>query len=156
MRVHRDILVAVLILTAQLAVAVTTEADQDEPQFQADVYNELYEAHVKCDENLDQSRSEFIVEMFDRHRGNRVSKELLIKLLRHNIRIAREELSERLEERERYVSERVNELENHLEHGADSNDRFRERQEQLKSLDDKISTKRRYVEINLCVLSFLQ
>lgn len=155
MRVHRSILVLGLCLTAQLAGAPTTEATQEGSQLQADVYNELYEAHVECDEDLRQSRSEFIVEMFERNRGNRVSKELLRRLLLHNIKIARQDLNEWRKERERYVSERMKELENSSEKGVDSNDRFRERQEQLKSLDERIGFKQRYVEMSLCVLSVL-
>lgn len=155
MCLRRDIQLLVLCLTAQLASAATKDASQEEPQLQADVYNELYEAHLKCEKDFSQTRSEFIVEMFERNRGNRVSKELLTKLLLHNIRIARKELKKMRKERERYVSVRMNELENSSKREPYSNDRFRKRQEQLKSLDDKIGTRQRYVEVSLCVLSVL-
>ena len=155
MRDYWNILLAAVCLTATLAGTATAEASQSEPQFQTDFYSELYEAHAQCDEDLDQTRSEFIVDMFERYRGNKVSKELMTKLLLHNIRIARMDLTETRKEREQNVSN-LKDLETGSEHEPDSNDRDRERQKRLKSLDERIVTKQRYIEFNLCVLSVLQ
>jgi len=156
MHYYRVTVVLALFSTAHLAGAATTEDRKEEPEFQADVYNELYEAHVKCDEELEQSRSEFIVEMFERNRGERISRELLRKLLVHNIEVAREELDKARKDRDRFISERMTDLETVQDSESKSNDRFRKRQEQLRLLDEKISARKRYVEVNLCVLSFLQ
>ena len=94
-----------LSLLALLLIAVTSNSQENEPFVQADVYDALYEAQVQCDDDLDQSRSEFITDELERNADNRVSMELLTKLLAYNVQTAKQSVSDKTQERELYVSE---------------------------------------------------
>ena len=94
-----------LLLLLHFFVAVASSAEGSGPFIQADVYNALYEANVQCDDNLDQSRSEFITDEFERNSGNRVSMELLTRLLAYNVQTAKQSITDKTQERELYISE---------------------------------------------------
>ena len=138
-----------------LLVAVTSNSQADEPFIQADVYNVLYEAQVHCDDNLGQSRSEFIVEMFERYRGNRVSIELLRKLMGHNVQVAQQLIADKTRERELYVSEILDEPKESSEEGVDSAAASKDRHEIIRQIDDFLTEKWEYVKVRECVLTVL-
>ena len=71
-----------LSLLVLFLVDVPSIAQVSDPPIQADVYNALYEAYAQCDDNLDQSRSEFITDKLERDGGNGMSIELLRKHIR--------------------------------------------------------------------------
>jgi hypothetical protein len=144
-----------LSLLVLLLVAVPSNAQGNEPFIQADVYNALYEAHVQCDDNLDQSRSEFITDMFERYRGNRVSIELLRKLLGHNVQVAKQSIADKTKERELYVSEILDAPKESYEEGVDPAEASKERHEKIRQIDDFLKGKRQYVEVHECVLTVL-
>lgn len=138
-----------------LLVAVTSDSQESEPFIQADVYDALYEAQVQCDDNLDQSRSEFITEMFERYRRNSVSMELLRKLIRYNVQLAQRDIADKTGEREIYISELLDVPEELSADGVDpaaaSNDRYGN----IRRADEFLWKKRRYIEVQECVLSAL-
>jgi hypothetical protein len=137
-----------------LLVAALSSGQTDEPFVQADVYDALYEAHVQCEEDLDQSRSEFITDMFERNRDNRVSMELLTKLLTHNINVAKQSVAEKERERELYVAKVLQAPAG--PDPIDSPDASKERHKKIKQIDDFLKKERQYVEVNECVLAILQ
>ena len=69
-------------LTLSLLVLLLVDdpsiAQGNEPLIQADVYDALYKAYVQCDDNLDQSRSEFITDKLERDGGHGMSIEWLM------------------------------------------------------------------------------
>lgn len=144
-----------LSLLALLLVAVTSDSHDNEPFIQADVYDALYEAQVQCDDNLDQSRSEFITTMFERYRSNSVSTELLRKLIRYNVQLAQRDIADKTRERELYISELLDVPKASSAEGVDpvaaSNDRYGN----IRRADKILREKRRYVEVHECVLTVL-
>ncbi len=138
-----------------LLVADPSNAQGNDPFIQADIYNALYEARVQCDDNLSLSRSEFITEMFERYRGNRVSMELLRKLIGHNVQVAQQSIADKTRERELYVSEILDGPKESSEEGVDSAAASKDRQEKIRQIDDFLKGKRQYVEVNECVLTVL-
>jgi len=130
-------------------------AQGNEPLIQADVYNTLYEAYVKCDDNLDQSRSEFITDKLERGRGNGISIELLRKLLTHNVQIANQSIADKMKERERYVSEILQGPKESSDERVDPTEASKERHKKISQIDDFIKRKRPYVEVHECILAVL-
>ena len=137
-------------------VGAPSNAQRDEPFIQADIYNALYEGHVQCDENLDQSRSEFITDMFERNRGNRISMELLAKLLTHNIKVAKQSIADKAQERELYIAEVLRAPKGASDEPVDSPEASQGRHREIEQIDDFLREERRYVEIYECVLAVLQ
>jgi hypothetical protein len=133
-----------------------SNSQENEPFIQADVYNTLFEAHVQCDDNLDQSRSEFITDMFERNRGNRVSMELVRQLLAHRMQVAKQFIADKTKERELYVSEILDREEEPSEDGLDSAEASKLRHEKIRQIDDFLRPKRQYVEVHECVLQAIQ
>ena len=144
-----------LSLLVLLLVAVPSNTQGNEPFIQADVYNALYEARVQCDDNLDQSRSEFITDMYERNRGNRISMELLRKLLAHKVQVAKQSLADKIQERELYVSEILQAPKESSDERVDPVEASKERHKKIRQIDDFIKRKRPYVEVHECVLAGL-
>ena len=144
-----------LSLLVLLLVAVPSNAQGNGPFIQADVYNALYEARVQCDDNLDQSRSEFITDMFERNRGNRISIELLRKLLAHNVQIAKQSIADKIQERELYVSEILQAPKESSNERVDPAEASKERHKKIRQIDDFVKEKRQYVEVHECVLAVI-
>jgi len=142
-------------LLVVLVVAVPSNAPGNEPFIQADVYNALFEAHVQCDDNLDQSRSEFIIDMFERNRGNSISMELLRKLLTHRVKVAKQSIADKIQERELYVAEVLQAPNESSDERIASAEVSKERHEKIRQIDDFIKRKRPYVEVHECVLAVL-
>jgi hypothetical protein len=136
-------------------VAVPSNAQGNEPFIQADVYNALYEAYVQCDDNLDQSRSEFITDKLERGRGDKISIELLRKLLAHNLQVAEQSLADKIQERELYVSEILQPPKESSDERVDPAEASKERHKKIRQIDDFIKGKRQYVEVHECVLAVL-
>jgi len=130
-------------------------AQRNRPLVQADVYNALYEAHVQCDDNLDQSRSEFITDMFEQNRGNTISMELLRKLLTHRIKVAKQSIADKTRERELFVAEGMRAPGESSDERIASAKASQELHEKIRQIDDFIRGKRPYVEIHECVLAVL-
>ncbi len=144
-----------LSLLVLLLVDVPSIAQGNEPFIQADVYNALYEAFVLCDDNLDQSRSEFITDKLERGRGGEISIELLRKLLTHNIHIANQSITDKMKERELYVSEILRAHKESSDQPVDSDEAPKDRHKEIGQIDDFLKAKRQYVEIHDCVLTVL-
>ena len=144
-----------LSLLVLLLVDVPSISQGNESFIQADVYNVLYEAYVQCDDNLDQSRSEFITDKLERGRGDGISIELLRKILAHNVQVAKQSIADKTQERERYVSEILNASKKSFEEGADPTEASKERHEKIRQIDDFLKGKRQYVEVRECVLTVL-
>ena len=123
---------------------------------QADVYDALYEAQVQCDDDLDQSRSEFITDELERNADNRVSMELLTKLLAYNVQTARQSVSDKTQERELYVSEILRAPKVSSEESVEEAKASKERHEKIRQIDDFLKRERRYVEVRECVLAALE
>ena len=145
-----------LSLLALLLVAVTSNSQENEPFVQADVYDALYEAQVQCDDDLDQSRSEFITDELERNADNRVSMELLTKLLAYNVQTARQSVSDKTQERELYVSEILRAPKVSSEESVEEAKASKERHEKIRQIDDFLKRERRYVEVRECVLAALE
>ena len=143
-------------LLALLLVAVTSDSQENEPFVQADVYDTLYEAQVQCDDSLDQSRSEFITEMFERYRRNSVSIELLRKLIRYNVQFAQRDIAEKTKERELYISELLDVPEESSAEGVDPAEASNDRYGNIRRTDEFLKEERRYVEVHECVLTVLE
>ena len=142
-----------LSLLVLLLVNVPSIAQGNEPLIQADVYNALYEAYVQCDDNLDQSRSEFITDKLERDGGTGMSIELLRKLLTHNVQIAIQSIADKKKERELYVSEILGAHEESVEQPVDSAEAPKDRHKEIRQIDDFLKANKRYVEVHECVLS---
>ncbi len=145
-----------LFLLFQSFVAVPSNAHGNEPFSQADVYNALYEAHVECDDNLDQSRSEFITDMHERNGGYRLSMEMLRKFLIYNVHTAKQSITEKTQERELYISEILHAPKVSSEKGVEQAEASKERHEKVRQIDDFLKIKRRYVDVHECVLEALE
>jgi hypothetical protein len=137
-----------LSLLVLLLVDVPSIAQGNEPLNQANVYNALYEAYVQCDEDLDQSRSEFITDKLERDGGNGMSIELLGQLFTHNVQTANQSIADKKKERELYVSEMLQAL-------NEQSEASKERHEKIRQIDDFLKGKRQYVEVHECVLAVL-
>jgi len=144
-----------LSLLVLLLVDVPSIAQGNEPLIQADVYNALYEAYVQCDDNLDQSRSEFITDKLERGRGDGISIELLRKLLTHNVQIANQSIADKMKERELYVSEILRAHKESSDQPVDPAEAPKDPHKEIRQIDDFLKTKRQYVEIHECVLRVL-
>ena len=145
-----------LSLLALLLVAVTSNSQENEPFVQADVYDALYEAQVQCDDDLDRSRSEFITDELERNADNRVSMELLTKLLAYNVQAAKQSVSDKTQERELYVSEMLRALKVSSDESVEEAKASKERHEKIRQIDDFLKSERRYVEVRECVLAALK
>ena len=139
-----------------LFIAVPSISQGDEPFIQADIYNTLYEAHVQCDNDLDLSRSEFITEMFERYRGNRVSMELLRKLIAHFVQVAKPPIADKTKERELYISQILDAPKESFQEDVEQDEACKERHKKIREIDDFLKGKRQYVEVQECVLKVLQ
>lgn len=117
---------------------------------QADVYNALYEAHVRCDDIFEQSRSEFIAEMFDRYRSNKVTVDLLKILITHSIQNAKTAISEF-----RQNPEATGSPVSMAPYGSIEVCGKREKASRLVTTDDYLESKNRYVAIHECVIQEL-
>ncbi len=144
-----------LSLLVLLFVAAPLNGQENKPFMQADVYNALFEARSHCDDSLDQSRSEFITEMFERYRGNSVSLELLKKLLTHNVQVAKQSIADKLQARELGMSETQPAPNRTSDDGVDPAGEYEERQEEIGQIDDFVRAKRQYVEVHECILAVL-
>ena len=144
-----------LSLLVLLLVDVSSIAQGNEPLIQADVYDVLYEAFVQCDDNLDQSRSEFITDKLVRGRGDEISIELLRKLLTHNVQIANKSIADKTKERELYVKEILRADKESSDQPVDPAEAPKDRHEEIRQIDDFLKAKRQYVEIHECVLRVL-
>ena len=144
-----------LTLLALLFVAVTSDSQENESFVQADVYDALYEAQVQCDDNLDQSRSEFITEMFERYRRNNVSMELLKKLIRYNVQLAERYIAEKTREREIYISELLDVPEESSAEDVGPAAAPVDRYGNIRRADEFLREKWRYVEVHECILTVL-
>ena len=142
-------------LLVLLLVAVPSNAQRNEPLIQADVYNALYEAYVQCDDNLDQSRSEFITDKLERDGGSGMSIELLRKLFTHNVQIANQSIADKIQERELYVSEMLRAPKVSSEESVEEAEASKERHEKIRQIDDFLKGKRQYVKVRECVLAAL-
>jgi len=144
-----------LSLLVLLLVDVPSIAQGNEPLIQADIYNALFEAFVQCDDNLDQSRSEFITDKLERDAGSGMSIELLRKLLTHNVQIAIQSIADKKKERELYVSEILRAHKDSVEQPVDSAEAPKDRHKEIRQIDDFLKAKKRYVEVHECVLRVL-
>ena len=144
-------------LTLSLLVLLLVDdpsiAQGNEPLIQADVYDALYKAYVQCDDNLDQSRSEFITDKLERDGGHGMSIEWLRKLFTRNIQIAIQSIADKTKERELYVSEILGAHEESVEQPVDSAEAPKDPHKEIRQIDDFIIAKKRYVEVHECVLS---
>ena len=142
-------------LPALLLVAVAANAKENEPFNQADVYNALYEAYAQCDEDLDQSRSEFIADELERNGANRLSMELLTMLLAYNVQSAKQSISDKTEERERYVAEMLRAPKMSVDESVEEAEASSDRHEKIRQIDAFLKRERRYVAVGECVLETL-
>ncbi len=142
-------------LPALLLAAVTANAHEHEPFNQADVYNALYEAYAECDEDLDQSRSEFISDELERNGANRLSMAMLTKLLTYNVQKAKQSVSDKTQKREFYVSEMLRSPKVSSDESVEEAEASRERHEKIRQIDAFLKKERRYVEVRECVLAAL-
>ncbi len=133
-----------------------SNSQENEPFVQADVYDALYEEQVQCDDDLDQSRSEFITDELERNAGNRLSMALLTKLLTHNVQTAKQSISDKTQERELYISEMLRAPKVSSEESAEEAKASKERHERIRQIDDFLKKERRYVEVHECVLAALE
>ncbi len=145
-----------LSLLLHFFVAVPSIAQGNEPFIQADVYNALYEANVQCDGNLDLSRSDFITSEFERNGGNRVSMELLTRLLAYNVQTAKQSITDKTQERELYISEMLRAPKVSWEESVEEAEATKERHEKIRQIDDFLKRERRYVKVHECVHTALQ
>lgn len=122
-------------LPVLLLAAVASHSQENEVFIQADVYNALYDAYVQCDDDLGLSRSEFITEEFERNAGNRLSIDLLTKLLAYIVRTAKQSISDKTQERELYVSEMLRAPKVSSEESAEEAKASRERHEKIRQID---------------------
>lgn len=146
---------ALSLLVLSLA-AVPSNSVGNELSIQADVYNALYEAFVQCDDDLDQSRSEFITDEFERNSGNSVSMELLTIVLAYNVQVAKQSIRDMTQEREIYISQFLQAPKVSSEQSAEEAKASKERHERIRQIDDLLMRERRYVEIRECVLAALE
>jgi len=144
------LLLPVLILVGHPAIAQNNRAIA-----QADVYDVLYDAYVQCDDNLDQSRSEFITEKLERGRGEEISIELIGKLLAHNVQLASNAIADKMKERERYVNETLASNKESSDQPVDSAEATKDRHRTIRQIDDFIRQKTFYVKVNECVIEVL-
>ena len=144
-----------LSLLILLFVAAPLNGQEIKPFIQADVYNALYEARNHCDDNLDQSRSELITEMFERYRGNSVSLELLKKLLTHNVQIAKQAIADKIQTREHGMPESQPPPNGSPDEDIDPAREKYEREKEVERIDEFVTAKERYVEVHECILATL-
>jgi hypothetical protein len=144
-----------LSLLGLLLAAAPSHSLADEPLNQADVYNTLYDAHVQCDEDLDQSRTEFITDELERNGANRLSMELLTTLLAYNLQSAMQSISDKTEERERYVAEMLRAPKMSVDESVEEAEASSDRHEKIRQIDAFLKRERRYVAVRECVLETL-
>ena len=142
-------------LIALLLAASPSNSQVNEPFIQADVYDALYEAYAQCDDNLELSRSEFITSEFERNAGNRQSMELLTELLAYNVQTAKQSISDKTQERERYISEMLRAPKVSSEQNVEEAKASKELHEKVRQIDNFLKRKRRFVEVRECVLAAL-
>ena len=137
-----------------ILMAMPVIAQNNSSFIQADVYNALYEAHAHCDENLEQSRSEFITAMFERYRDNTVTMDLLKTLITHSQSIARRQIAE--EEREHEIlssSRQAVPIDGYA--NPDDVRKLKEHQKALDALEESLDSRRKQAEVNDCVVETL-
>jgi len=130
-------------------------AQGNEPLYQADVYDSLYEAYIQCDDNLDQSRSEFITDKLERGGGDLISIEELRKILMHNIKVANQSIAKNAKERELRVNDVLHTDKDSPDQDVDPTNAIQEHREEIEQIDDDLKEQRLYVGIRLCVLGVL-
>ena len=145
----------VLSLLTSLLICSPSILLGDETLIQADVYDALFEAYVQCDDNLEQSRSEFISDKLERDGGNGMSIEMLRKLFTRNIQMANQSISDKAQEREHYVSEMLRLPKVSSDESVEEAKASEERHEKVRQIDDLLKSEKRYIEIHECVLSRL-
>ncbi len=156
MSLKKEISSPALSLLALLLSAAPSNSLGNEPFIHADVYNALYEAHAQCDDDLDLSRSEFITDEIERNAGNRLSMELLTKLLDYNVQTAKQSISDKTQEREHYVSEMLRAPKVSSEQSIEEAKASKERHKTIRQIDEFLKRERRYVEVRECVLAALE
>ena len=138
-----------------LFVVAPLNGQEYRPFIQADVYNALYEATNHCDDSLDQSRSEFITEIFERYRGNSVSLELLKKLLTHNVQIAKQAIADKIQAREAGMPESQPPPNGSPDGGIDPTRENSKQEKEAEWIYEFVRAKEQYVEVHECILATL-
>lgn len=144
-----------LSLKTLLLAAVPSNSQGNESFIQADVYDALYEAYAQCDDDLDLSRSQFITNEFERNGSNRLSMDVITELLAYNVQTAKQSISDKTQERERYVSEMLRAPKVSSEQSVEETKASKERHKNVRQIDDFLKRERRYVEVRECVLTAL-
>ena len=135
-------------------VALSSNAQQDEPFIQADVYYALFEAYVACDESFDQPRSEFITEKLE-HDSGEISTASLKKILNYNVKTANQAVAQKSTEREFYVSEIIGAYNESKDQPGDLAEEDKEPHKEVREIDAFLKEQRQYVEVHECVLEAL-
>ena len=143
-----------LSLLILLLVTISSNAQEDEPFIQADVYNSLYEAYVQCDDDFGQTRSAFITEKLEQSSGE-ISIAALKKILNYNVQVASEAIALKTREREHYVSEILGAHNKSTDQPVDPADEDKEPHKEVREIDDFLKERRQYVEVHECVLEGL-
>ncbi len=133
-----------------LLVNISSNAQEDEPFIQADVYNALYEAYVQCDNNFDQTRSEFITEKLE-HDSGQITIASLKKILNYNVEAANQAIAKRSTEREFYVSEIIGAHNESNDQPGDLTEEDKEPHKEVREIDAFLKEQRRYVEVHECL-----
>jgi len=145
----------VLSLLTSLFVCAPSVLLGDEPPIQADVYDALFDAYVQCDDDLKQSRSEFITDMLERDSGNGMSMEMLRNLFTRNVQAAKQAIVDKAKERELYVSEMLRLPRVSSDESVEEANASAERHEKIRQIDYLVKREKRYIKVHECVLSVL-
>lgn len=127
----------------------------DERFIQADVYSALYDAYARCDDDLEQSRSEFITEKLQLDSG-RITMASLLRVLDYRVTSAARQIVQKTSEREAYVSEILGRDDGSENHGAHNPAGDVVAHEKVRKLDAFLAERRRYLEVHQCVLEALR
>ena len=134
--------------------AIPYTAIGDEPAIQADIFNTLYEAYAQCDDEFDQSRSEFITDKLE-HSSGEISIAMIRDILKHNVQIANQSIFQKAKERELYLSEILESNGESSDASVDLADEDKDPHAEIRKIDDFLKLKMRYVEVHECVLDVL-
>lgn len=137
-----------------LLVNISSNAQEDEPFFQADVYNALYEAYIQCDDDFGQSRSEFITEKLE-HDSGKITIASLKKILNYNVEVAIQAIAQKSKKRESYVSEIIGAHDDSKDQKGDLAAEDEEPHKEVREIDAFLKEQRQYVAIHVCVLEVL-
>ena len=146
--------VPAMTLSILLLLGVWSNAQEDELFIQADVYNALYEAHVQCDNDFGQSRSEFITEKLE-HDSGQITIPSLKKILNYNVEVANQAIAQRMEERESYVSEIIGAQDGSMDQAEDLAEEDKVPHNEVREIDAFLKEQRQYVKVHECVLEVL-